>query len=344
MLSVHYLYVNADADDEIEIETSNNNNNRIPRWLYFWNALALFIYYTLDCMDGKQARRTNSSSPLGQLFDHGVDALGNVSHVQVIQCIVQVPPTLLVTLQCSLQTAFFQAQWEEYYTGRLPHATGNVGVTEVTYGMALWSFLTGVFGRDIYERRLVVLEEFNHWLLPSHVQSLLLWWIGGLDELQVRHVASILWILMIVGLTTLSYIRVYQHVGGNIRVFASALSKLALGPWLLSYVGIRINQQPTLALGLAFCWIPIKIIVFSMARMAYASFQWSILPLVTVSVWLRYSPEYTWWSHTMMKQPIEWALDLYYVLSISFWAYRAISQLCDKLHIKLFRIASPKGQ
>jgi len=25
----------------------------------------------MDAIDGKQARRTNSSSPLGQLFDHG---------------------------------------------------------------------------------------------------------------------------------------------------------------------------------------------------------------------------------------------------------------------------------
>ncbi|RVX06176.1 Choline/ethanolaminephosphotransferase 1 [Vitis vinifera] len=28
-----------------------------------------------DAVDGKQARRTNSSSPLGELFDHGCDAL-----------------------------------------------------------------------------------------------------------------------------------------------------------------------------------------------------------------------------------------------------------------------------
>jgi ethanolaminephosphotransferase len=28
----------------------------------------------LDEMDGKQARRTGNSSPLGMLFDHGVDA------------------------------------------------------------------------------------------------------------------------------------------------------------------------------------------------------------------------------------------------------------------------------
>jgi phosphatidylglycerophosphate synthase len=27
---------------------------------------------TFDAVDGKQARRTNSSSPLGELFDHGI--------------------------------------------------------------------------------------------------------------------------------------------------------------------------------------------------------------------------------------------------------------------------------
>ncbi|KAK3015985.1 hypothetical protein RJ639_006681 [Escallonia herrerae] len=30
---------------------------------------------TFDVVDRKQARRTNSSSPLGELFDHGCDAL-----------------------------------------------------------------------------------------------------------------------------------------------------------------------------------------------------------------------------------------------------------------------------
>jgi len=29
----------------------------------------------LDNMDGKQARKTNASSPLGMMFDHGCDAL-----------------------------------------------------------------------------------------------------------------------------------------------------------------------------------------------------------------------------------------------------------------------------
>lgn len=38
-------------------------------------SLGLFIYQSLDAIDGKQARRTNSSTPLGELFDHGCDAV-----------------------------------------------------------------------------------------------------------------------------------------------------------------------------------------------------------------------------------------------------------------------------
>ena len=46
-----------------------------PCWVPLVCAAAVVIYTWLDCLDGKQARRTGSSSPLGQLFDHGCDAL-----------------------------------------------------------------------------------------------------------------------------------------------------------------------------------------------------------------------------------------------------------------------------
>ena len=36
--------------------------------------ISYLIYRILDEMDGKQARRTGNSSPLGLLFDHGCDA------------------------------------------------------------------------------------------------------------------------------------------------------------------------------------------------------------------------------------------------------------------------------
>ena len=44
--------------------------------------LGLFIYQTLDAIDGKQARRTGNSNALGELFDHGCDSLstGKLGH------------------------------------------------------------------------------------------------------------------------------------------------------------------------------------------------------------------------------------------------------------------------
>ena len=46
-----------------------------PSWAYLLCAVGLFVYQALDATDGKQARRTNSSSPLGELFDHGCDSV-----------------------------------------------------------------------------------------------------------------------------------------------------------------------------------------------------------------------------------------------------------------------------
>jgi len=46
-----------------------------PWYIYVIHAVCLFCYQTLDALDGKHARRTNNSSALGELFDHGCDAI-----------------------------------------------------------------------------------------------------------------------------------------------------------------------------------------------------------------------------------------------------------------------------
>jgi len=38
---------------------------------HFFCLHGMVFMQTFDAVDGKQARRTNSSSPLGELFDHG---------------------------------------------------------------------------------------------------------------------------------------------------------------------------------------------------------------------------------------------------------------------------------
>ena len=48
---------------------------QLPGWTLVTAAVGLFIYQALDAIDGKQARRTGSATPLGELFDHGCDSL-----------------------------------------------------------------------------------------------------------------------------------------------------------------------------------------------------------------------------------------------------------------------------
>lgn len=75
-----------------------------PLWAYLLCAVGLFIYQSLDAIDGKQARRTNSSSPLGELFDHGCDSLstGRFPHVCVCDLLL-----LRFTLQLVLLLWWF---------------------------------------------------------------------------------------------------------------------------------------------------------------------------------------------------------------------------------------------
>lgn len=65
---------------------SPNARSEPPRWACALCALGLFIYQSLDAIDGKQARRTNSSSPLGELFDHGCDSISTI-FVAISACI-----------------------------------------------------------------------------------------------------------------------------------------------------------------------------------------------------------------------------------------------------------------
>jgi phosphatidylglycerophosphate synthase len=51
---------------------------RFPRLMALCSALLIFAYQTLDAIDGKHARNTKNSSPLGELFDHACDSIGTV--------------------------------------------------------------------------------------------------------------------------------------------------------------------------------------------------------------------------------------------------------------------------
>jgi len=49
-----------------------NIRGEVPAWVCYTGALAVWMFQTLDALDGKQARKTGFIKPLGDLFDHGM--------------------------------------------------------------------------------------------------------------------------------------------------------------------------------------------------------------------------------------------------------------------------------
>ncbi|XP_058054311.1 cholinephosphotransferase 1 isoform X3 [Anopheles bellator] len=134
----------------ILIYHSPNGREEPPRWASALCAAGLFIYQSLDAIDGKQARRTNSSSPLGELFDHGCDSISTV-FVALSACIsVQLgyyPRWMFFQCFCAM-TLFYCAHWQTYVSGTLRF--GKIDVTEAQCTIITIHLISAVFGPSIW--------------------------------------------------------------------------------------------------------------------------------------------------------------------------------------------------
>ncbi|XP_014228033.1 cholinephosphotransferase 1 isoform X1 [Trichogramma pretiosum] len=132
-----------------------------PRWACFLCALGLFIYQSLDAIDGKQARRTNTSTPLGELFDHGCDSISTV-FVALSACIaVQLgyyPTWMFFQCFCAM-TLFYCAHWQTYVSGSLRF--GKVDVTEAQFTIMGIHMISAIFGPKIWTMEIPFVEGFQ---------------------------------------------------------------------------------------------------------------------------------------------------------------------------------------
>lgn len=72
----------------------------VPAWWCFFEAVMYFMYRLLDEMDGKQARKTGNSSPVGLMFDHGCDSFSTALLAMMMSKMMQIGngPIVLVIL------------------------------------------------------------------------------------------------------------------------------------------------------------------------------------------------------------------------------------------------------
>jgi ethanolaminephosphotransferase len=122
-----------------------------PPWTYIFVGVSLFTYMVLDNLDGRQARRTRSSSPLGHLFDHGCDAfnvtVSGVSFLATLQ-VGSGMQSYAILFMCG-HFICYAASLEEYFTGAMILREIN-GPNEGLILMSILHTCTGFFGPQIW--------------------------------------------------------------------------------------------------------------------------------------------------------------------------------------------------
>lgn len=137
----HFLVWNA---------AGNSIGGEVPSSLWFLTAIGQFTYMILDNADGKQARKTKSSSPLGLLFDHGCDAMNTfVTAITFFTALNLGNGGWSIFGYFITFSSFFLATWEEYYCEELVLGVIN-GVNEGLAGIGFMFIITGIFGSNIW--------------------------------------------------------------------------------------------------------------------------------------------------------------------------------------------------
>ncbi|KAL8184952.1 UNVERIFIED_CONTAM: hypothetical protein K2H54_033260 [Gekko kuhli] len=143
----------------------------VPNKLWVIVGLLNFIAYTLDGVDGKQARRTKSSTPLGELFDHGLDSWACMFFVVTVYSTFGrgsngVSVFVLYLLLWVVLFSFILSHWEKYNTGILFLPWGY-DISQVTIsivyivtsivGVEAWyePFLFNILYRDLFTTMII---------------------------------------------------------------------------------------------------------------------------------------------------------------------------------------------
>lgn len=250
-----------------------------PAWVYYSLAAGLFLYQTFDNVDGKQARRTGSSSPLGELFDHGIDSL-NCTLGGIVMCAALAFGSTFkgaVVIVISSWPMFFSS-WEQFHTGILYLGFFN-GPTEGIIIACACMLLSAIFGPQIWHVPAVnVFGEKSRWLLENM----------GMDDLFM---ANIIFALFFVHIPfCLFNVHVARSKKGlsTVSTFAEWLPILlftgSASAWILSPYSCILPDNHLVLFAFFLCLIfgrmTTKIILAHLLKQPFPMFTVMLLPLM----------------------------------------------------------------
>ncbi|XP_014285948.1 cholinephosphotransferase 1 isoform X6 [Halyomorpha halys] len=294
-----------------------------PRWAYILCALGLFAYQSLDAIDGKQARRTGSSSPLGELFDHGCDSVSTV-FVAVSACIsVQLgayPSWMFFQCFCAL-TLFYCAHWQAYVSGTVKF--GRVDVTEAQVTIIGIHLISAVFGPEVWS-----------WKIP---------FLGGIVELY-HSIPGMTLVCGSVAVYRLLIVICNGGVGKNGSTVAGTsvlspiipLSLVVVPAFIICHKSTEhvYENHPVLyimAFGLVAAKVTNRLVVAHMTRN-----EMDYLDTSLFGPTMLFLNQY--FNFFIREYVVLWICLVWVLLDLIRYSYQVCHEICDHMRIKLFSI------
>lgn len=300
---------------------SPNAREEAPRWACALCALGLFAYQSLDAIDGKQARRTESANPLGELFDHGCDSISTV-FVALSACIaVQLgnyPGWMF--FQCfSATTLFYCAHWQTYVSGTLRF--GRVDVTEAQFSIMFILIVSAIFGPGIWSTKLFGGAFYLWYFIPLSTilcgsvalyHSIIVIFTGGVGK-NGSTVAgtSVLSPIIPFSMILVPAFIIYQKSTENVYELHPALYILAFG-----LVAAKVTNR------------------LVVAHMTKSEMDYTDVSLLGPT--MLFLNQY--FNTFITEHYVLWLCLIWVTIDLIRYCMQICTEICDYLHIELFRI------
>ncbi|XP_050504112.1 choline/ethanolaminephosphotransferase 1 isoform X3 [Diabrotica virgifera virgifera] len=297
-----------------------------PRWVCALCALGLFIYQSLDAIDGKQARRTNSSNPLGELFDHGCDSISTVFVALSACTAVQLgyyPGWMFFQCFCAM-TLFYCAHWQTYVSGTLRF--GKVDVTEAQFTIIGILLISSIFGPTVWSTKLTTMNV----------------------EMKLILIVLACMIALFLAQSNLSIIFT-GGVGKNGSTVAgtSVLSpvipfSMVLVPAFIIYKKSTqeiYQNHPALyilAFGLVAAKVTNRLVVAHMTKSEMDYMDWSLMGPAMLFL-------NQYFNTFINEYYVLWLCLIWVAIDLLRYCSQICHEICDSLHLELFKIPYPGG-
>ncbi|KAF3057184.1 putative CDP-alcohol phosphatidyltransferase class-I family protein C22A12.10 [Daldinia childiae] len=316
-----------------------------PSWLYFSFAFGLFMYQTMDNIDGKQARRTGTSSGLGELFDHGIDSLNCTlgSLLETGAMALGTSKSGVFTALCPCLPMFFST-WETYHTHTLYLGYFN-GPTEGLLIACSLMAISGIYGPGIWTEPIVNIVGQKY--------------LFGFDEIVADHSIRDIWILVIVASLVLGHMPfcvlnvVKARRRDNLPVLPvflewipMAVYTFSIGAWLYSPHSTLMRENHLvlfcLTMSLVFGRMTTKMILAHLTRQPFPYWTVMLAPLVG-GAFLGNLPRF---GLAPISADLEhyylWAYFVFAFIVYFRWAYLVTNSICNFLGINCLTIPHEK--